>query len=66
MGSLEDIIDLVPTKDIRRYLLKKYSGYVPGTISNNRRTVVGTESYGAFKTRMGNIDGTGDFVAEIG
>ena len=66
VGSLEDIIDIVPTKDIRRYLLKKYSGYVPGIITNNRRTIAGTESYGAFKTRMRDIDGTGEFVVEIG
>ena len=66
VGSLENIIDIVPTKDIRRYLLKKYSGYVPGIITNNRRTIAGTESYGAFKTRMRDIDGTGEFVMEIG
>ena len=66
VGSLEDIIDIVPTKDIRRYLLKKYSGYVPGIITNNRRTIAGTESYGAFKGRMRDIDGTGEFVVEIG
>ena len=66
VGSLEDIIDIVPTKDIRRYLLKKYSGYVPEIITNNRRTVDGTESYGAFKGRMRDIDGTGEFVGEIG
>ena len=66
VGSLEDIIDIVPTKDFRRYLLKKYSGYVPGIITNNRRTIAGTESYGAFKTRMRDIDGTGEFVVEIG
>ena len=58
--------DIVPTKDFRRYLLKKYSGYVPGIITNNRRTIAGTESYGAFKTRMRDIDGTGEFVVEIG
>ena len=66
VGSLEDIIDIVPTKDIRRYLLKKYSGYVPGIITNTRRTIAGTESYGAFKGRMRDIDGTGEFVVEIG
>lgn len=44
VGSLDDIVDIVATKDIRRYLLNKYSGYVPGLISNVRKDTDGTES----------------------
>ena len=66
VGSLEDIIDVVDAKDIRRYLLKMYRGYTPGIIDTIRRDTAGTTSYKAFKERMKEIDGTGDFIFEIG
>lgn len=65
-GSLEDIIDVVETRDIRDYLLKKYKGYIPGIVSSVRRELHGTESYRDFKEYMKTVDGLGDFVAEIG
>lgn len=66
VGSLKDIIDVVDTKNIRSYLLKKYCGHTPGIINTICRTQYGTESYRDFKERMKKIDGLGDFVMEIG
>lgn len=66
VGPLEDIIDVVDTKNIRSYLLKKYRGYTPGIVNTIRSTQYGTESYRDFKERMKGIDGLGDFVMEIG
>ena len=66
VGSLEDIIDVVETKNIRSYLLTKYRGYYPGIVGTSRRQSSGTCSYKDFKEYMKSIDGLGDFVAEIG
>lgn len=66
VGSLEDIIDVVATKDIRSYLLKKYKGFYPGIVEGARRQITGTCSYHDFKECMKSIDGRGDFIAEIG
>ncbi len=66
VGSLEDIIDIVETKDIRPYLLKKYKGYFPGIVNSTRKQICGTESYHDFKEYIKTIDGLGDFVMEIG
>ncbi len=63
---LEDIIDIIPTTDIRRYLLQRYKGFIPGIIDTVRRTTAGTESYKEFKKRMIAIGGAGDFILEIG
>ncbi len=66
VGSLEDIIDVVETKNIRSYLLNTYKGYYPGIIATPRRQITGTCSYRDFKEYMKSIDGLGDFVVEIG
>ena len=66
VGSLDDIIDIAETEDIRDYLLNRYRGYLPGIVQGNRRDVCGTESYKDFKERMKRIDGLGDFVMELG
>lgn len=66
VGSLDDIIDIVKTEDIRDYLLNRYRGYLSGIIQGSRRDVCGTESYKDFKERMKRIDGLGDFVMELG
>lgn len=66
VGSLDDIIDIVNTKDIRQYLLKKYRGYVPGIIDSVRSKINGTESYRDFQEYIKRIDGTGDLIFEIG
>ena len=66
VGSLEDIIDVVETKDIRSYLLRKYKGFYPGIVEISRRQSSGTCSYKDFKEYMKSTDGLGDFVAEIG
>ena len=66
VGSLEDIIDVVETKNIRSYLLKKYKGFYPGIVETSRRQSSGTCNYKDFKEYMKSIDGLGDFVAEIG
>ncbi len=66
VGSLEDIIDVVETKNIRSYLLNKYKGYYPGIIETPRRQITGTCSYRDFKEYIKSIDGLGDFVMEIG
>ena len=65
VGSLEDIIDVVETKEIRSYLLKKYKGYYPGIVETPRRLASGTCSYKEFNEYMKSIDGLGDFVIEI-
>lgn len=66
VGSLDGIIDIVKTENIREYLLELYRGYTPGIVQSSRRNECGTESYVDFKERMKEIDGRGDFVMEIG
>ncbi|ORU01405.1 hypothetical protein D081_0224 [Anaerovibrio sp. JC8] len=65
VGPLEDIIDIVATKDIREYLLNKFKGYIPGIVPNDRQQITGTNSYNAFKEYVKMIDGLGEFVVEI-
>lgn len=65
VGRLDDIIDIVETSNIRKYLLNKYKGYMPGIVGSIRKTVCGTESYRAFCDRMKSIDGLGDYILEI-
>lgn len=67
-GSLDDIIDIIPTKDIRSYLLKKYRGSIPGEIINPSiaRGVKGTMSYKQFMRRIEDIDGMSTVLCEIG
>lgn len=66
VGPLDDLIDIVETKHIRTYLLKKYRGYYPGIVNSNRKSICGTESYSTFREYLKTIDGLGDFIAEIG
>lgn len=66
VGSLEDIVDVVDTRDIRKYLLQRYRGYIPGFIKESRREIDGTDSYRAFMKMLKGIDGTGELVMEFG
>lgn len=66
VGRLDDIIELVKTEAIREYLLDKYKGYIPGVIQNSRRSEFGTMRYKEFKEMMKGIDGTGEFVLDVG
>jgi len=66
VGRLDDILEIVDTKDIRNYLLKRYAGYIPGVLKSDRKTLSGTENYSEFKKRIRAIDGTGDFIMELG
>lgn len=66
VGDISDIIDIVDAKHIRRYLLKQYSGYLPGILSERRRSCKGTVSYKKFKENVEEIDGKCRIVFEIG
>ena len=66
VGDLTDIVDLVETKEIRRYLLKRYSGYWPGIVSERRQKKKGTIGYQAFKEKVETIDGKCRIIFEIG
>ncbi len=52
VGDISDIIDIVDAKHIRWYLLKQYSGYLSGIISERRRSCKGTVSYKKFKENV--------------
>lgn len=65
VGSLEDVVDLVKTEDIRTYLLERYKGYLPGIVAGRRKDFLGTDSYKAFNDYMKSIDGLGDFIIDI-
>lgn len=66
-GRLDDIIEVVPTKDIRKYLLRKYPGYIPGITErlNEPYESKGTVSYKAFKDTVENIDGLSTVLFEL-
>lgn len=66
IGDISDIVDLVEAKDIRRYLLKRYRGYLPGILLEQRRTYKGTLSYEEFKKKVEEIDGKCRIILEIG
>ena len=66
VGDISDIIDLVDSKDKRRHLLKLYSGYLPGIVSERRQNSKGTLSYKKFKENVEKIDGKCSIVFEIG
>ncbi len=66
IGEISDIVDIVDSKDIRRYLLKRYSGYLPGIVSERRRNFKGTVGYKKFKDTVEKIDGKCRIIFEIG
>lgn len=66
IGNISDIVDLVAAKDIRRYLLKRYSGSLPGIVFERRRNCKGTINYKKFKEAVEKIDGKCRILFEIG
>ena len=66
IGDTSDIIDLVDSKNIRRYLLKRYSGHIPGVIFETRKETWGTVSYKNFKDIVEGIDGKCRLILDVG
>lgn len=66
LGDLRDIIEIIPTKQIRKRLLSLYPGYIPGFIETNRVNRCGTLSYKDFKRKVENIDGKCRLIFDIG
>lgn len=66
VGNLEDIIELIPTTDIRERLINLYPGYVPGFVKTERRCVSGTLAYHQFMQKVESIDGLCRVIMELG
>lgn len=65
LGDLRDIIEIIPTEQIRKRLLSLYPGYIPGFIETNRVNRYGTLSYKDFKRKVKNIDGKCRLIFDI-
>ncbi len=67
VGSLQDIIEIIPRENIRSRLLEIYPGYIPGFVNKEGRSIAGgTMTYSRFKQFVENIDGKGRLFFDIG
>ncbi len=66
VGNLEDIIEIIPTRDIRERLINLYPGYVPGFVETERRSFSGTLEYHQFMQKIESIDGLCRIIMELG
>ncbi len=67
VGSLKDIIEIIPRENIRARLLELYPGYIPGFVDKEGRAIAGgTMTYSQFKQFVENIDGKGRLFFDIG
>lgn len=66
-GPMDDIFEFVPTSQIRRHLMKKYSGFIPGIIESidGEYECEGTVSYREFMDTVEKIDGSTTMIVEV-
>ena len=66
VGSLKDIIEIVPREKIRERLMDIHPGYIPSFTKPRTQEVVGTISYDNFRNKVESIDGKCRIIMDMG
>lgn len=66
IGRIDDIVDVVNTSDLRRYLLNKCAGYIPAAVNDCNYYVNGNMTYPEFMRNVECLDNRYHIIIDIG